>query len=197
MHGLALVLARRQVHPDAITLAGLASGLLAGGLFILAGVTNGWLLLLVPPLLFVRIACNALDGMVARQRNLMRQQGALLNEVSDRLADLACFTGLAFSGQLTPTLGAALLVALLAVSYLGVLGQSLGGSRRYDGPLGKADRMLALGLYAVAAPLAWQAGLAPQILGNAVGLLLLAGLLWTAGVRLRRSWRELDERRKI
>lgn len=195
--GRATALVRWRVHPDAITLAGLGCALLAGGLLAATGVAvqpARWALLLVPLLLLLRTACNALDGLVARRAGLARPSGAMLNEVADRLADLACFGGLLASGAVDLRLGAALLALLLLVSYLGVLPQALGGARRYDGPLGKADRMLALSLYSLAAPIAWGVGVAPALLGNGFAALLVGGLLATAVLRLRRAWGELGAR---
>ena len=190
------LLVRRHIYPDAITLAGLYCASIAAGLIASAGVhleqPTRWLLLLVPPLLAMRTACNALDGLVARSSGLARPAGALLNEVCDRLADLACFAALVFSGMVAPWMGTLLLVLLLLVSYLGALPQALGGSRRYEGPMGKADRMLALSVYCLVAPIMGSVGVAPLFLGQIFSGLLVTGLLATVILRLQRSWRELN-----
>jgi CDP-diacylglycerol--glycerol-3-phosphate 3-phosphatidyltransferase len=190
------LLVRRRIHPDTITLAGLGCALVAAVIITSTGLhpeqPMRWLLLLVPPLLAMRTACNALDGLVARSSGLARPAGALLNEVCDRLADLACFAALVFSGMVAPWMGALLLVLLLLVSYLGMLPQALGGSRRYDGPMGKADRMLALSVYCLVAPVMGSAGVAPLFLGQIFGGLLVVGLLATVILRLQHSWRELN-----
>lgn len=47
---------------------------------------------------FLRLALNALDGLVARDLGPARPWGEVLNEVSDRLADLALFVGAALDG---------------------------------------------------------------------------------------------------
>jgi CDP-diacylglycerol--glycerol-3-phosphate 3-phosphatidyltransferase len=140
--------------------------------------------MLVPPLLFVRIACNALDGMVARGAGTARPWGTVLNEVGDRAAALLCFGGLILSGALAPLVALVLLPLLLVVSYVGVVGQAAGGDRCHAGPLGKADRMLLLGAYCCLAPFAhWAA----PVLGWA----LLTGLTLTAANRLHLTRREL------
>src|SRR5204862_6822688 len=123
-----------------------------------AGARPAWWLAPVPLLLFARIACNALDGMVARDAGTARPWGIVLNETGDRVADLLVCGGLVASGALPPFAALALLPALLFVSYLGVIGQAAGGARCYAGPLGKADRMALVGLYCLAAPWLPQAG---------------------------------------
>lgn len=166
------------VSADALTAVGLGAATLAGGIIAAAGVQpQGWLLI-VPPLLFARIACNALDGMVARGTATARPWGGVINEVGDRAADLLCFGGLVLSGALPAFVAAALLPLVLLVSYLGIVGQTLGGGRCYAGPLGKADRMLLLGSYCCLAPfVSWAAPV--------VGWTLVVGLALTAVNRLR------------
>lgn len=170
---LAVALQCRNIHADWITACGLGFAALAGAL--LATDTLIWL---VPPLLFARIACNALDGMVARLSGTARPWGTILNETSDRMADLLCFGGLILSGALPPLVETALLPLLLFVSYLGVVGMAAGGGRCYSGPLGKADRMLLLGAYCVIAPFTPGVGLL-------LGWTLIGGLSLTAINRLR------------
>ncbi len=166
------------VSADALTAVGLGAAALAGGIIAAAGAqSQGWLLI-VPPLLFARIACNALDGMVARGTATARPWGGVINEVGDRAADLLCFGGLVLSGALPAFVAAALLPLVLLVSYLGIVGQTLGGGRCYAGPLGKADRMLLLGAYCCLAPfVSWAAPV--------VGWTLVVGLALTAVNRLR------------
>ncbi len=168
----------RGVSADALTAVGLAAATLAGGGIALSGAHPSAWILVVPPLLFARIACNALDGMVARGTGTARPWGGVINEVGDRIADLLCFGGLVLSGTLPAFAAAALLPLLLLVSYLGIVGQTLGGARCYAGPRGKADRMLVLGAYCCCAPLVpWAVPV--------LGWVLLGGLALTAANRLR------------
>lgn len=174
----------RGVSADLLTAIGVGAAAVAGGLIAAAGAPPRAWLLAVPALLFVRIACNALDGLVARGARTARPWGLVLNEVGDRVADLLCFGGLVLSGAL-PSLAATLLLPLLLlVSYVGVLGQAAGGARCHAGPLGKADRMALLGAYCLAAPfVSWAAPL--------LGWTLVAGLTLTALNRLRLVRRSL------
>ena len=75
----------------------------------------------------------------------------------------------------------AFIVAAILTEFVGVLGQTIGGGRRYDGPMGKSDRAAAIGLLAF--------GIAVGVPGGAwldwaIGLLALLAL-WTSVNRAR------------
>ena len=137
-------LANQGVHPDVLTGAAVGVAVLGG----LALGTGG--LWLVPLLACVRLTLNALDGMVAVRLGLARPWGKVLNELADRLADLAFFGPLLLLPALNTPLVVAALVSMLLVSYLGVLAEAAGAGRQYGGLMGKADRMLWLGVACVA-----------------------------------------------
>ena len=182
-------LVARRVHPDVLTLAAL--GLSAvGGALLYAAAWAPPLLLLVPLVAIGRTALNALDGLVARRTGLARPWGEVLNELCDRLADVALLGGLALAPTTDGRLGAAALVAVLLGSYLGVLSKAAGGPRQYGGVMGKADRMVYLALAAIIAGLAGQ----PQWL-NAYLVVVLAGALATIAQRGRRTYVDLQSSR--
>ncbi len=145
------------LHPDAITLAGLGASGLALLCFFGAS-EQRWLLLVVPCLLFVRIACNALDGLVAQRTGRARAFGEVLNEGVDRLSDVVLLLGLGFTTLASLSLAALATAMVLLSSYAGLLGKAVGVGREYGGILGKADRMFWMGLTAI---VAWKIGLAP------------------------------------
>ncbi len=130
-------------------------------------------LLAVPITLLVRMALNAIDGMLAREHQQQSRLGAILNEVGDVVADAALYLPLALVPGV-PAVWVVLAVVLAVVSELvGVLGLQVGSTRRYDGPMGKSDRAfvfgavcLALGLGAPTGP--WLSG----VLGFVVLLLV-------------------------
>lgn len=88
---------------------------------------------------------NAIDGMLAREHGQKSVLGAYLNEISDIISDAALYLPFAF---IDPT-GMLLVMVVIFLSALtefaGVLGQTVGASRRYDGPLGKSDRAVLFG----------------------------------------------------
>jgi phosphatidylglycerophosphate synthase len=113
------------------------------------------LLLLLPLWLFTRMALNAIDGMMARELGMASQLGAVLNEIGDAASDLGLYLPLAFiqGKSLWPVV--AFSIGAVLTEFCGVLIRALGGSRRYDGPMGKSDRAFvvgALGLATVVAP---------------------------------------------
>ncbi|MEN8410450.1 CDP-alcohol phosphatidyltransferase family protein [Acinetobacter bereziniae] len=99
-----------------------------------------WWLLLFPLWMLIRMAFNAIDGMLAREFNQQSNLGAFYNELSDVIADTALYVCLiAFAFIHVKLL---LLVAFLAIlsEYTGVMAPLIGQQRRYDGPMGKSDR---------------------------------------------------------
>jgi len=122
--------------------------------------------LVLPVWLFLRMALNAIDGMLAREHGQKSTLGAYLNELTDVISDAALYLPFAF---VPPFGGVAvgLVIWLAAVSEMaGAIGPMVGASRRYEGPMGKSDRAFvfgALGLWlglAGALP-AWSSWLMP------------------------------------
>lgn len=145
---------------------------------------------LLPVWLFLRMALNALDGIMAREHHQKSRLGALLNEMGDVAADAALFAPLALLPGISPAAVAAVVWLALLTEFAGLLGVLVGASRRYDGPCGKSDRALLLGLagllLALPLPEGWNAG---HIL--TAGLCLCAGLmLRTVYNRLRAALKE-------
>ncbi|MFJ3450713.1 CDP-alcohol phosphatidyltransferase family protein [Pseudomonas sichuanensis] len=105
-----------------------------------------WLFILVPVWMLLRMALNAVDGMLAREFGQQSKLGAYLNELCDVIADAALYLPFALLPGVSPAL--VVLVVLLAVisEYAGVMGPLAGASRRYDGPMGKSDRAFAFGV---------------------------------------------------
>jgi CDP-diacylglycerol--glycerol-3-phosphate 3-phosphatidyltransferase len=141
-------LAAAGVTANQVTLAAAALSVAVGVGVMLAADARG-LFLLLPLWLFVRMALNAVDGMLAREHGQKSRLGAYLNELSDVVSDAALLLPFA----VLPVFGA-ISVAVVAVmaalsEFAGVLGQTVGASRRYDGPLGKSDRAFVLGALAV------------------------------------------------
>lgn len=116
-----------------------------------------WLFGLLPLWLFVRMALNAVDGMLAREHGQASKLGAVLNELGDVIADAGLYLPLALTSVFSLWPLAVFVLLAVLTEMTGVIGVQIGASRRYDGPMGKSDRALvcgALGLaLAVGAPL--------------------------------------------
>jgi CDP-diacylglycerol--glycerol-3-phosphate 3-phosphatidyltransferase len=149
LRGIEATLIARGVTADQLTGGGLAAALaMAGAVVATAQVSLLWLA--VPALAVARLACNALDGMVASSTGSARPLGQVFNETADRVADAAVLLAITERSNHV-LLGAACIAAVLCTSYLGTVAAAAGGTRQYGGVMGKADRML---LIAAAAPLA-------------------------------------------
>ena len=131
------------------------------------------LFLLLPLWFFLRMALNAMDGMLAREFGQKTALGGYLNEITDVVADAALYLPFAFVAPFD-ALSVGVFIYLAALSELcGVLGAVHGNGRRYDGPLGKSDRAFVIGAlalwYALAGQLpAWM----PWLMWGLVALLV-------------------------
>jgi len=151
---LAPPLVRLGVTPNLVTWVALIGSISAGAMVWLAG-DRAACLALLPAWLLVRMALNAMDGMMAREYRMATSRGAALNELGDLLSDLALYLPLAYlhAGALWPVI--AFVLGAMLSEFCGLLGQALGGRRAYDGPMGKSDRAVfigALALLTLAAP---------------------------------------------
>lgn len=160
-------LATAGVTANQVTLAA-AAGSVAIGLLVGWQAAHLAVFLLVPVWMLLRMAFNAVDGMLAREFDQESRLGAYLNELGDVVSDAAIYAPFALLPPFGPA-GVGLVVVLASLAeYAGVLGAVAGGGRRYDGPLGKSDRALvfgALGAWAgLGLPLpAWFAWLMPLL----------------------------------
>ncbi len=138
-------MAARGITANQVTLAAaLVSVLIA--LLIAWQAAQVWLFALIPVWMLLRMALNAVDGMLAREFGQQSALGAYLNELSDVVADSALYLPFALlSGVSTLLVFVVVLMAAL-VEYAGVLGLMVGASRRYDGPMGKSDRAAIFGV---------------------------------------------------
>ncbi|RDF01328.1 CDP-alcohol phosphatidyltransferase family protein [Aggregatibacter aphrophilus] len=150
----AIKLEARGVTANQVTLAACAISVILG-LILTALSDYEWLFILIPIWLFVRMALNAIDGMLAREFNQKSRLGGYLNEITDVVSDAALYLPFAFVYPFDG-LQIGLIIWLSALTeFCGVLGQVQGKTRRYDGPLGKSDRAFlfgVLGLVYVFAP---------------------------------------------
>ncbi|MGI4871626.1 MAG: CDP-alcohol phosphatidyltransferase family protein [Janthinobacterium lividum] len=170
------------ISANAVTVAALLASVAYGGwLWWQPGSRWAWGLL--PAFLLVRMALNALDGLLAREYQQQSRLGAILNETGDVVADTALYVPFALLPGAHASLG--LLVVFLAflTEFVGVLGQVVGSIRRYDGPCGKSDRALLYGAVAVAVALGLPVGPYLDYLFGGLAL-LLAFTTWN---RVRRA----------
>ena len=160
-----------NVPPAAITVAGIVVGAGAGAALALMrpGPAAG---AAVAALLAARLACANLDGGVARDGDRATPFGAVLNELGDRMAELAVLAGCLALAPAALVLAAALAATL--PSWVALAGAAAGLGRIQGGPVGKTERCLLLALIAA---IGW-----PAVLLT----VLAAGSVLTAVARLAR-----------
>ncbi|MDR3340568.1 MAG: CDP-alcohol phosphatidyltransferase family protein [Candidatus Symbiothrix sp.] len=140
------VLHKRGVTANQITIASLILSLLIGVLFWLAA-DYPVLFLALPIGLFIRMALNALDGMMARTYSQQSKGGEVLNELGDVVSDLFIyFPLLRFEGADLYWVIAFICFSIVN-EFAGILGKAVSGQRRYEGPMGKSDRAFVMGVY--------------------------------------------------
>ena len=139
------VLYHLGVTANQVTVAAAILSLLVGAVLCFKAASPRALLLLAPAL-SIRMALNAIDGMLAKEFELKSRLGALLNELGDVISEAALYLPLALGWRFSPVL-IVLVVVLATISEMtGVLGLMVGSARRYDGPMGKSERAFVFGL---------------------------------------------------
>ena len=140
---------RVGLTPDSVSLLALLAAIAAAGSFYLAGETQ-LAYLLGALLVFCNGMLDLLDGALARELDTSSSAGDLLDHVLDRYADIAVVAGLA-AGIEAFALGFAAVTGVLMTSYLGTQAEAVGLDRVYGGLLGRADRLVLVGLVATVA----------------------------------------------
>lgn len=136
---------RHRVTANHITLAAVALSVLTSVTLLLFPYCE--LLILLPVVLFVRMALNALDGMLARECNQQSRLGAILNETGDVISDVVLYLPFILLPQSSTVLVLVMLFCSVMTEFCGVLAQVVNGTRSYAGPLGKSDRALMFGAW--------------------------------------------------
>lgn len=183
---LCRTLARLGVTANQVTVAAMLLSLAAGA-WVAWRPAERAPLLAIPAVLFVRMALNAIDGMLAREHGMKSALGGLLNELGDVVSDAALYLPLARVPGVAPW---AIVVAVLLAGWTemtGVAAVQIGASRRYDGPMGKSDRAFVFGVLCLALGLGAPRGVWIDFILGAV----LMALVLTIFNRGRKALREL------
>jgi len=165
-------LANRGITPNQVTMFAMLLSLLVG---LLIAVTQGarWILLFVPLFMFLRMALNAIDGLLAKEHNMKTKRGAMFNEMSDVIADVALFLPFALIAGVNPIFVVLFTVVGVFNEMAGVVAQTLNDERRYDGPMGKSDRVFVVGFISLLLGLGVTAGVWVNILFGVATLLAI------------------------
>jgi CDP-diacylglycerol--glycerol-3-phosphate 3-phosphatidyltransferase len=182
-------LAAAGVSANQVTLAAALSSCALGGL--LAWQPDVQLLwLLLPVFLFLRMALNAIDGILAREHGMKSPLGAILNELGDVVSDTALYLPFALL-PVASGVWVVLAVILAAISEMaGVVAIQIGTPRRYDGPMGKSDRALTYGLMALLVGIGYDMGYWFDV----TMIIVIVMLLITIANRCRSALREAPQK---
>jgi CDP-diacylglycerol--glycerol-3-phosphate 3-phosphatidyltransferase len=104
------------------------------------------MLLILPLALLIRMALNALDGMMASTYHMQSKKGEVLNELGDVVSDFLLYFPLLKLFSIPIYILIAFLFMSVLNEYAGILAKAVSGTRQYDGPMGKSDRAFVIGL---------------------------------------------------
>ncbi len=136
------------ISANQITIASVILSLGIGVAFWYASEYN-ILFLVVPIGLLIRMALNALDGMMAKTYNQQTKKGEILNELGDVFSDVFIFFPLLKYEVENLFLVVAFVCLGIINEFAGILGKAINGERRYDGPMGKSDRAFVISVLAI------------------------------------------------
>jgi archaetidylinositol phosphate synthase len=179
-----------KFKPDTISLASLVIAFASAFLYFLGG------LYLVPALIGIVFASffDAIDGEVARQRNLQSPRGDYVDHVIDRYVDAALIIGIGLSpyGNAVVTIFA--VSGIMLTSYLGTQAQAIGLDRDYEGIMGRANRLvliIVLGALQIILPVSYPMGILTMTPSLVLLIILAIGGHATAVTRVRRAMQKL------
>jgi CDP-diacylglycerol---glycerol-3-phosphate 3-phosphatidyltransferase len=165
-------LARSGVSPNQLTVLTML-GMIGWGLLMAGWPQQAWVWLALPGVMLVRMALNALDGLLATHTGQTTRLGTMLNEVCDVVSDAALALPFLLAPGVHGTLMVLVVVLSAVVEFAGLSALAAGAPRRFDGPMGKSDRAVVLGLLGLlvglGAPPLWMT----VLLGLTLTLLLL------------------------
>ncbi len=156
---------RIGLTPNGVSVLAFVVAGFAAGAFYLGG-TRSWWYLVGAVLVLLNGGLDLIDGALARRQNVASTAGDLLDHVLDRYADILIIAGLA-AGIGAYALGFVAVTGVLMTSYLGTQAQAVGLDRVYGGLLGRADRLVLVGVVAMLT----------AVLPSAIGGLTLVGWL--------------------
>jgi phosphatidylglycerophosphate synthase len=198
--GLARVLTRAGVAPNAISMASLvfatAAGICLGWTQRAEGITRPALFLAAAACIQLRLLCNLLDGLVAIEGGRKTVYGEIFNDMPDRLADVVILVGAGYSiANFSWGRELGWLAAVLAVmtAYIRLLGGSMGVPQYFLGPMAKPHRMALLTAACVFSAFENYFGLGGQTMALAL-VLMVAGMLVTCARRTMRIVADLKKR---
>tara|TARA_X000001036_G_scaffold65772_1_gene56512 strand:+ start:1468 stop:2073 length:606 start_codon:yes stop_codon:yes gene_type:complete len=179
------------IGPMGISFLSLLTALTAGYSFAVSDIdeNKAWLIL-GSLMVFLTAVFDALDGIVARMRNLSSKRGDLVDHTLDRVADIIIVGGIALGPLVDVTVGFSAIIGILMLSYMGTQAQAVGAGREYAGLLGRADRLVVLAVVPIIQYFDEGYGELNYMTLMCYTFALICTL--SAAYRFQRIWKELD-----
>ncbi|MDY4011154.1 MAG: CDP-alcohol phosphatidyltransferase family protein [Fusobacterium gastrosuis] len=105
--------------------------------------------LLIPFFFLIRMALNALDGMLASNFNMKTKVGVFLNETGDIISDTVVFYVFFKIINSSEYLAVSFIFLSILTEYIGVVAFMVDGKRHYEGPMGKSDRVFFISILSI------------------------------------------------
>lgn len=180
-------LAKIGITPNQVTIFAMGLSIATGVLLALYH-QQTLILILFPVVMFIRMALNAIDGMLAKEHDMKTPLGNMLNELGDVVSDACLFLPFALLPGFSVPLIVMIVVFSIVSEMTGVLGAVIGASRRYDGPMGKSDRAFIFGVLALLVLF----GFTYPLLITVLLSLTLALIILNTFIRVRRALKEVE-----
>ncbi|HLR70079.1 MAG TPA: CDP-alcohol phosphatidyltransferase family protein [Pseudogracilibacillus sp.] len=181
-------LAKIGITPNQVTIGAMVLSIITGILLILFH-ESSYILLVIPVVMFVRMALNAIDGMLAKEHQMTTRLGNILNELGDVISDAFLFLPFAILPEFSASLIIVIVIFSIISEMAGILGEVIGASRRYDGPMGKSDRAFVFGLLAILTAF----NLIPRLVVTIILALTLLLIVLNIFIRIHRALKEEEE----
>lgn len=197
---IAAALAGAGLSANGVSLIGMVLAIAAGialALTSLFGEAFRLLFLLAALFIPIRGLCNMIDGMIAVELGQAAPTGPLMNEVPDRLSDIALMIGAGYALGGNETLGYLTALAALFIAYLRVAGVSMGTPAFFGGWMAKQPRMFSLAAvcaWLALTPEAWHPSIGGSGLVTFCQSAILIGSVQTVYLRLRQIAAALEAR---
>lgn len=169
---------KRGVTANQVTLVACGISVLVALVLFMVGIGKLWLIL--PVWFFVRMALNAIDGMLARECEQKSDLGFVLNEMCDLVSDAALYLAFLSVSFVYPVLLIGIVLLAWLSEVVAILVFHLKGERANHGPMGKSDRAFAFSVIAII--FAYYPD--STILVNGLLGVIAAALIWTIYRRL-------------
>jgi archaetidylinositol phosphate synthase len=140
-----------RLTPNRISIVGFILSLASAVAYALVPMQPVLLLVLAVVLMLASGFADTMDGIVARTFNQASTFGAFFDSVLDRYADAAIYAGIIVSGLCHPIWGLAALAGSVLVSYTRARAEGIGVKMESVGFAERAERMLILGVFTIAA----------------------------------------------